>query len=280
MCALSTYEQEALRQIEVWKNPPQSWFEKQISRVSGPIEDITAWAMDSRVGDAIGTAVGKASQGILGVLNDSASWTVRHEQVFAKFRAAGHDQVNAHDDIFTLDLQHVDSVVGYLNAQYVALGGAEGALAGYVGLPGLVADVPAIFAINLRAIADYATHYGFDVTNQVERAFILNVLNYSLSPTAAAKQVVLADLIKLSRAVAAKQAWKHLNQYAGAAAMKKVGEAVGIRVTKAKLGQAIPVAGAVVGGGFNAWFTRTNCDAAFHLYRERFLNQRLSGNTQ
>jgi hypothetical protein len=38
-----------------------------------------------------------------------------------------------------------------------------------------------------------------------------------------------------------------------------------------KLAQFIPLAGAAVGGGFNAYYTDKVCDAAYHLYRERFL---------
>ena len=32
--------------------------------------------------------------------------------------------------------------------------------------------------------------------------------------------------------------------------------------------------GAAVGGGFNAYYTARVCDAAYHLYRERFLAEK------
>jgi hypothetical protein len=37
------------------------------------------------------------------------------------------------------------------------------------------------------------------------------------------------------------------------------------------LAQIIPLAGAAVGGGFNAYYTRKVCEAAYYLYRERYL---------
>jgi len=37
------------------------------------------------------------------------------------------------------------------------------------------------------------------------------------------------------------------------------------------MAQIVPVTGAVVGSGFNAYYTSKVCDAAFNLYRERFL---------
>ena len=54
-------------------------------------------------------------------------------------------------------------------------------------------------------------------------------------------------------------------------AIKKIAEAIGIRLTKAKLAQVVPIAGAIVGGGFNAWFVGSVTETAYHLYRERWL---------
>ncbi|MGM3193258.1 EcsC family protein [Dickeya dadantii subsp. dieffenbachiae] len=53
--------------------------------------------------------------------------------------------------------------------------------------------------------------------------------------------------------------------------IQQISKILGIRLTKAKLAQAVPVSGAVVGGGFNAYFTSNVCNAAYYLYRERFL---------
>ena len=60
----------------------------------------------------------------------------------------------------------------------------------------------------------------------------------------------------------------------GDAAMKiiqRIAKARSIRLTKAKLAQVLPAAGAAIGGGFNAYYTSEVCDAACFLYRERFL---------
>jgi hypothetical protein len=45
-------------------------------------------------------------------------------------------------------------------------------------------------------------------------------------------------------------------------------------MTRTKLAQVLPVAGAAIGGGFNAYYTDKVCRAAFHLYRERFLTEK------
>ena len=57
-----------------------------------------------------------------------------------------------------------------------------------------------------------------------------------------------------------------------------IARSLGIRLTNAKLAQIVPVTGALVGGGFNAYYTRNVCDAAFYLYRERFLAEKYGEN--
>jgi hypothetical protein len=56
--------------------------------------------------------------------------------------------------------------------------------------------------------------------------------------------------------------------------IQRISQALTIRLTKAKLAQIIPVLGAGIGAGFNAYYTSNVCDAAFYLYRERFLAQK------
>ena len=50
-----------------------------------------------------------------------------------------------------------------------------------------------------------------------------------------------------------------------------------MRLTKGKLAQLIPIAGAVVGAGFNAWYLNEVTHTAYMLYRERFLKERYGG---
>jgi hypothetical protein len=136
------------------------------------------------------------------------------------------------------------------------------------------ADVAALLALSLRAVGEYASYCGVDISSQAERLFALNVLALASSPTDSAKQIALAQLIRIARDVALKKAWKDLEQHAFVQAMQQIAKALSIRLTKAKLAQVIPVAGAAIGGGFNAYYTAKVCDAAFYLYRERFLAEK------
>lgn len=135
-------------------------------------------------------------------------------------------------------------------------------------------DIVAIVGINLRAIGEYATYCGFDLSAQPERLFAMNVLALASSPTDGAKQAALAQLIRIAKDVAARKAWKELEKHSFVSIVKKVAASLGQRLTKAKLAQMIPYLGAGVGAGFNTYFTAKVCNAAFFLYRERFLAQK------
>jgi hypothetical protein len=94
------------------------------------------------------------------------------------------------------------------------------------------------------------------------------------SPNDAAKGVAMAQLVKIAKEVAKKKAWKDLEKHSFVKIIRHIAKALGIRLTKAKLAQVIPIAGAAVGAGFNAYYTAKVCDAAYNLYRERFLAEK------
>ena len=113
--------------------------------------------------------------------------------------------MNGHDDICKLDLESVDRVIGWLAMKYKGAASAEGAAAGAAGLPGIPVDVAALMALALRSVGEIGTHCGFDISTQHERLFALNVLGYASSPTDAAKQVAMAQLMRIATDVAKKR---------------------------------------------------------------------------
>lgn len=267
----SRYEQQAHREIQAWKSPELGFAGKAIQRVSRPI-DAAADAVMSTPG--VGWVVEKSVLGIVGAVNDFAQWSVRPSAIHEEFRKAGHSEVKGPSDIVTLDLKEVDTVIGWLGVKYKALAVVEGGVTGALGLPGLVVDVPALVALNLRAIGEYASYCGFDVSTQQERLFAMNVLGLASSPTDASKSLALAQLVRIGQDVLERRAWKEIEQHAFVALLQRIAKALGIRLTKAKLAQSVPIVGGVVGAGFNAYFTAKVCDAAYYLYRERFLTQK------
>lgn len=268
---LTKYDKQAVEAIRAWKTPDLGWFGKTMQSINWPLEKAGNWVLSAPY---VGDVVEKSLIGIIGLLNDAASWTVRPKAVFKDFRKAGHQHVETLEEINALALEDVDRVIGYLAAKYKSTALAEGAGAGAAGVFGIPVDLVALLGMNLRAIGEYATYYGFDVSDQAERLFMLNILGFASSPSDTAKEAAMAQLAKIANQVAKKKAWKNLEQHAFVQIVQQMAKALGIRLTKAKLAQLIPVFGAVVGGGFNAYYTGKVCDAAYFLYRERFLARR------
>ena len=267
---LSGYERQALEQIHTWKTPELSWFGRSMQMISWPLDKAGDFIMET---PGLGDAIKKSIGGIVSVSNDVAQWSVSPESVYEEFRTTGHD-IHERLDIFSLDLEDVDKVVGWLDAKYKGLALGEGAAAGVGGILGIAVDIPALVTLNLRAIGEYATDYGFDVSSQQERLFAMNVLGLASSPKDAAKEAAMTQLVRIAQDVAKKKTWKALEGHTFVKIIQQISKALGIRLTKAKLAQVVPVAGAVVGGGFNTYYTAKVCDAAYYLYRERFLAEK------
>jgi hypothetical protein len=274
----SDYEENAHRQIQEWKSPSQSWFDKVMVIASWPVEKAGKALLNT---PGLGPAIQKAFGGLVGLINDIAQWSVRPQAILEEYRRFGHADISDLGHVYCLDLSAIDRVLGWLDTKYEGMALMEGAAAGgtsvltpAAALAVIPADVTALLALNLRAVGEYATYCGFDVSLPHERLFALNVLALASSPTDGAKQLAMAQLVRIARDVALKKSWATLEQHVFVQAVQQIAEALSIRLTKAKLAQVIPVAGAVIGGGFNAYFTDKVCKAAFYLYRERFLAEK------
>ena len=277
----SEYELKAIRAIHEWKNPKLGWFGKTMEVINWPLSKAALaikkvpgvqWTIDKGT-PPIEWVLQKTVGGLVTLLNDGAQWSVRPRAVYADFAKSGI-QIGSHRDILALDLEQIDRALGWLDVKYKTIAAAEGGSTGAAGLPGIPVDIVAIVGINLRAIGEYATYCGFDTSAQPERLFALNVLTYASSPTDSAKQAALAQLVRIAKDVAAKKAWKELEKHSFVIIIQKLAAIIGQRLTKAKLAQMIPYLGAGIGAGFNAYFTAKVCDAAFFLYRERFLAEK------
>ncbi len=265
----SAYEVEALRLIEDWKVPSEGL----IARVGRVVTAPVGWVSDAVMATPlVGTALEKAMAGGVSLANDLASWSVRPDAILAEYRRKGSEQVTTLADVSELDLEEIDRCIGYLAAKYKGWAAGQGAALGVAGGATAWADVPLVLSEALRAIAEYATYCGFDMSLQQERIYAMQVLSYASSPAGAAKGEMIRHLNKVGVQLAKRATWKELERSLFVRTLREIAQSVGIRLTKAKLAQVVPVAGAVVGAGFNAWYLNQVCDTAFNLYRERFIN--------
>lgn len=272
---MDAYTRKALAEIRRWKTPPPSVWRKVGKIFNAPLEFAGAIVTKTPL---LGTVVEKTVSGIVGLLNDSMSKTVRIDAILSEYALPDGSTPTHAEQIGVVSLQTIDTTIGYLSAKYKALAAAEGAVTGAVGGPGIPIDLIALIALNLRAIGEYATYCGFDITQQSERLFALHILSLGCTTTdQVSKSVTMQELAKLATQVAQKKTWEQLEKSLYVTTLRRLSEALGIRLTKAKLAQVIPAAGAIVGAGYNSYYTARVCEAAYFLYRERVIERLHSG---
>lgn len=270
----SKYEKDALRQIHAWKSPKRTWLDS--------ITDVVSWpftkAFSFLEGTPVWSVVAASFSGVLTLINSWSQWSVQADAIIAEYQAGEGPEVRILADIQELDLSAVDRAIGMLDVKYEGIALAQGAATNApsailpaAAIAAIPADVAALLGLCLRAIGEYATYCGFDVRDERERLFALQILAYASSPSDAAKAVVMAQLIKVARDAALKKSWEHLSGQILVQAAQELAKAVSVRLTKAKLAQIVPVVGIIAGGAFNAYYADKVCRAAFYLYRERFL---------
>jgi hypothetical protein len=261
------YERRALAQIDELKNPEPSRLGSVLSAINKPMAVAAEVAIDNKVGETISKGV----EGIMSMLNNSASWSMNRDFIYGQFRANGHPYVHKASDIHKLELSDVDATIGRLAAKSESLAFAEGAGTGVLGLPGMALDIPGLVAIALRAINQYATYYGFDPSLEDEKAFVLMLLAVVSAATVEDRQTALVELTRMSVLLASDESRAKSRRLLSAQTVSKVAQVLASHLVKAKMAQSIPVVGAGVAAAVNAWLMRTVTQTAHQLYRERFL---------
>lgn len=268
---LSDYESKALDAIREWRYPDENWFSRAshavqagISSVSNQLRRIPGvdWTIDNIVA------------GLITLTNEIAQDLVWRDSIFQSFRKAGYETVTSLEDITYLDLEAIDTILKGAPAKYSSLAAVEGAATGIAGVAGILPDIIALLALNLRAAGEYATCCGFDIADPAERLYALHILDAASRPREQIPYSVPSHVSEAHRTLARKKTMNTVEQFAVGGTAKRIARSIALRLTRDKLAQVFPIAGAIVAGGFNSLYTNTVCDTAHHLYRERFLERK------
>lgn len=152
--------------------------------------------------------------------------------------------------------------------------GAGAAPGAAVVLAAMAADAAATTLASVRAIFHTAQYYGYDTNAPDERLRALGVLNLATARDVASKQAAYRELDKLVNLLVRNATWKQLDANVVGRIIHKVLKQQATVVTKRKLGSALPVAGIVLGVGFNLRMLSRVTDTAELYYRERFLREK------
>jgi hypothetical protein len=180
-------------------------------------------------------------------------------------------QIEQPEDITQLHLEDIDPLIGEICQKYHALAEtADNETTASLSIQSMPKDIVALINLNREAVNEYAAHYGFDISLEKERLFALSILEYAATNSENTKEQVMGRLIQQTQQMTGEEASK-LSKAAFLSMFSTLCSSISIKLLKAKVGDGFPINGAVIGSGFNAYFTNEVCSAAQFFYQQRFL---------
>jgi hypothetical protein len=287
------YLDTVARELERWRtrNPP-----KALRIMNKPFEVVGMPISKAMELEPVQAVVRKA----LGIATDVGAWTIPKEMVLKRYRELGYPVQRLEDVRRLVGFQDMDRQVRAFRWRYTTAGALEGtaagiatagaaaaaaaaaaasggaaAPAGAAAAAGVIAaDVLLVATLSCRIVADYATWYGVDVTVPQRQQEALMALSVGTAATTEEKTALLAEVGELRALLVKRRTWSALEEKAVVRAIRKIAERFGYRLTQAQLARAVTVAGAMLGGGFNAVQLNRISDAAYMLNRESLLLER------
>ncbi len=263
----SDYDKMRWEEIHEWLNPPKSFAQDLSGFFGRQLDSLTEMA---KAIPGVEWTIDHVIAGMLQLVNEMSHDWVWSERIYRDARTAGLE-IEKPGDAFRYPLEKIDELCTGVSPKYRSLATASGAATGYAGAAGIVPDIVALVAINLKATGEYATHYGYDIEDEGERLFALQVLNVASGERELVNNLASKPVERVSAGLAKKQGIEALSQSSLAYSVKKAVEKLGIQLTRAKLAQLMPVAGAAIGGSFNLYYSGKTLECAQLMYRKRFL---------
>nr|WP_305783739.1 EcsC family protein [Actinoplanes lichenis] len=138
----------------------------------------------------------------------------------------------------------------------------------------MAGDAVASLALLGRAVSEVAVHYGYDPRRPEEELFLMGVLNYSMASSSTSKTAALASLSRPTQQMMRRATWGKLGKEPLVAVIAQIFKLLGLRLTKARLAQVVPIAGSIVAAGLSFNMLSSAIEDATRLYRARYLSEK------
>jgi hypothetical protein len=203
-------------------------------------------------------------------------------QVDARERILGAARV-FNPEITTIADLHLLTIdqLNYITDQHIArhrlYSFVQGGASGFGGLLAVSADIPAIAAINVRAVQLIAMGYGYEVNTPFEMMMALKVFHIGMMP----KRLQGAGWNELKKETQkaddsyfydGKEELSNISWLEQP--MKQLLKGFAISVFRKKLIQGVPLISMAIGAGANYQFTRNVSEFAKKYYQYRYLNEK------
>lgn len=259
----SDYLMQQYALIKAWENEEPGVVSKTFGKLLSPVGKLISVVVPEKV---IESAINAA--------NAAAQYLTDTDDVLRD------GNVESIEELRTKDLKLCDEMADSVHNWAVGIATAEGVAGGFVGLPGLAADIPFITTLALRTIHKIGVCYGYvaDVSNaEEEKAFVLGVLAAANASTLGEKASFILGLKQISLLIQ-RNAWKKLAEMGSASflaksivSVRQAAKLIGVNLTKRKASQSIPFIGGAVGAALNASFINDIAWAARRSYQRRWL---------
>jgi len=191
-------------------------------------------------------------------------------------KAAGVERIEALRDV---ELQRCDQLARRVQWRGSAVGGATGMLFGMAGAPGMALDAASLLVLSFRTIHRIGLCYGYDFSG--EQRVPLGVFALASANDADEKRAAL-DMLDADAQVDLAQ-WREGVERAAERELAKDAAKLSLhnlshqfaRRLGTRLGAgALPILGAAIGGGVNAWYLYEVGTAAQRTFQWRWLHAR------
>lgn len=259
------YELQIIEEIKKeTPKKPKNIFSNFLDNMNDSLSKASAWISNV---PGIETILNQVQGKMVNMFQDFSKKSYDNQSVMDRYAEVGFPQIQSTNDITSLTLEEVEQVAGGLRKKYQTL--AENSEEEN---ESDASDIIALITLNQKAISEYAAAYGFDINLEQERLFALNIMEYAAAEESATRAAVLERMMKMAKDVASQgDNGKQISKPKFLDTIRTMSGSITIRLLKAKVGEVIPLAGAVIGGGFNAYFTHEVSDIAQLIYRKRFL---------
>jgi len=259
---MNNYEQQQYDAIKQWQNEAPGVVSQTIGKVFKPV----SWLMEKVVPQ-------NAVESALGGFNGVAQWLCDVEDIKRDAEVATILELRSKS------LELSDKLANEVHNWAIGAASAEGAAAGFFGLPGMIADVPALITMGLRVIHKIAVCYGYELKNESDQQMVFGIMSAAGSNTMEEKDAAIFLLRQIDKQMtgdelkkmAANSVIKGIGVDAAIIAIKNLSKQLGINISKRKAFQAIPLVGLAVGGAMNAQFINDIAWAARRTFQERWL---------
>ena len=268
---LNAAEQRALDETETYfRDPGESILGRASRAVFRPVEALAERLVPDRFLELAGGGV----EGVLKGISSISDKTLDLGGVLREARK--YAEVDDVEDMKSQPLDVVDRVAEACSSQGQLLAALEGAGCGAGGVALLAADIPLLFGVCMRTVRHIGACYGVDPKLPGEDVIAFKVFELACGGTqdryAELLEIdTLADeLDGLEQSQRAEKAAVLAGLFMSREAIKSI---VG-KLLPRKVFQTIPLAGTLVGAGFNYMFVADVAKTASMVYRRRFLYSR------